>query len=410
MGVRQLIFVGVAGLCCAAALSTYAQTGTVPAMKAATTSTDKTPAEFQLTLLDLAMDTASAIPLEPHIKDRCRAQQAVVEASLDISGYAPATKYTELVKDWRRGACYADLALYQAKRGKSSEARQYLEKADLISNAVGLESWRRDAIKVKMAEAQVWVGNDAQAEKIVSGLTPADAGKIVGVRANRDETTYEAQFQALTALASSKDLDGATGGLQGALELYDGSYAKADRRAALEKMIHDSWKPLPIFQRIEVQLKLCDSALAHEDRSHALELVTEAEKIKAGAKWPIEYETPLTARLVEYRCRAGDKAKGAASLAEALAKYDGNKQFMLDIEYVGALLPVAEAYVAISDRNGAMSVYKKATEESIVNPNSRPRALDLSAICRSLALHGFEPDAALMERLREIRKGLSDPW
>jgi hypothetical protein len=211
-------------------------------------------------------------------------------------------------------------------------------------------------------------------------------------------------------LATAKDMDNATGGLLGALELYEGQYGKSDRRTALEKVIHDGWKPLPIFQRIEIQLKMCNTALAHGDRAHAMDLVAEAETIKAGAKWPIEYETPLAARLAEYRYRAGDQSQAAASLAAVLAKYEANKQFMLNIEYVGALLPVAEAYVTISDRQGALAVYKMATEESLVNPNSRPRALDVSAICRSLALHGFEPDATLRERLRQIRKGLSDPW
>ena len=83
---------------------------------------------------------------------------------------------------------------------------------------------------------------------------------------------------------------------------------------------------------------------------------------------------------------------------------------MLNIERVTALLPVAETYLEISDPGKALRLYKHIADEAVVNPNSRPRAMDLAAICRSLAVHGCAPDAELWNRLRQIRKDLNDPW
>ena len=75
-----------------------------------------------------------------------------------------------------------------------------------------------------------------------------------------------------------------------------------------------------------------------------------------------------------------------------------------------SLRPVAEAYMSMGDTAAAMAVYRTAVEESVVNPNSRPRALDLVATCCSLALNDVEPDAELWTRLREVDASLDHPW
>ena len=64
----------------------------------------------------------------------------------------------------------------------------------------------------------------------------------------------------------------------------------------------------------------------------------------------------------------------------------------------------------MGDTATALSAYKRAVEEGVENPNSRPRAEDLSATCLSMAVHGVEPDAVLWTRIRQINDGLGDPW
>ena len=55
--------------------------------------------------------------------------------------------------------------------------------------------------------------------------------------------------------------------------------------------------------------------------------------------------------------------------------------------------------------------YSSADEfPATVNPNSRPRAEDLVAICCSMAKSAVEPDAALMGRIRQVKDALGAPW
>src|SRR5690349_8888326 len=73
---------------------------------------DKQIAGFQTKLLDLAFKTATAIPVNPHIKDRSKAQEAVVKACLELNQPARALTYIEQIEGWQQGSCYADLAFY----------------------------------------------------------------------------------------------------------------------------------------------------------------------------------------------------------------------------------------------------------------------------------------------------------
>ena len=64
----------------------------------------------------------------------------------------------------------------------------------------------------------------------------------------------------------------------------------------------------------------------------------------------------------------------------------------------------------MGEQAAAFRTYALAVEAGIDNPNSRPRAEDLSATCRSMALHDVRPDAQLWARIRQVSEGLGPPW
>jgi hypothetical protein len=82
----------------------------------------------------------------------------------------------------------------------------------------------------------------------------------------------------------------------------------------------------------------------------------------------------------------------------------------VNIYKADTLIPLAEAYQMIAGATDSMAVYKRAVEAAVENPNSRPRAEDLSAICLSMAKRLVEPDAALWARVRELKGALGEPW
>src|SRR3972149_726212 len=83
--------------------------------------TDKPLAVYQNELLGHAFETAAAIPVKPHIKDRSRAQEKVVAASLELDQPLRAQMLIEKIDNWRRGSGYCDIAFYCARQGYSGE-------------------------------------------------------------------------------------------------------------------------------------------------------------------------------------------------------------------------------------------------------------------------------------------------
>lgn len=83
---------------------------------------------------------------------------------------------------------------------------------------------------------------------------------------------------------------------------------------------------------------------------------------------------------------------------------------MANIYHAEAIRPMAEAYHAMGDTESALDIYRQAIEEGMENPNSRPRAEDLSETCLSMALNGVEPGAELLDRISQIAENLGQPW
>ena len=117
--------------------------------------------EYRLELLQLAFDAATAMPLNPHIKNRSLAQELVVRACFELDQPSRALRYTKEIADWRRGVGYADFADYCALRGDTSEVQRYLDLAieqAQTANDSGEQSWRVDRIRAKIAVTHLRLG------------------------------------------------------------------------------------------------------------------------------------------------------------------------------------------------------------------------------------------------------------
>lgn len=116
----------------------------------AATVADAPLAEYQKELLDLAFETASAFPTMPHIKNRSLAQQSVVEASLRLDQPQRALGYAKRIDNWRRGAGYADYALYCAQKGDAAAAQRHIDLAREVYEKTEkdeIQDWQRDEIR-----------------------------------------------------------------------------------------------------------------------------------------------------------------------------------------------------------------------------------------------------------------------
>lgn len=376
---------------------------------AAAAPVDAPLAPFRGDLLELAFETASSIPVQPHIKSRSRAQEAVVSACLGLDQPVRAAGYVERIDSWRRGVGYGDLALYCARNGHAGEARRYAELAARISESA--EDWRRDSIRVRVARVHAWLGQMQEADRFEQGVVESETGKVAGVKAIADDgQRFDEQMRVLEQLVASGNFDVTRNVLESCAELYDRFYDDAPRRSALEVTIRSSWSNMQGFIRIDLLLRLADSALDHGDRTRALELVEEAQAFFDGAVWPLEHRIPRAAKIAAMRSRAGDPERARRDLDQALALFDAEGDRIVDIYRARALRPLAEAFRSAGDTEAAHAVYARAVDAGVVNPNSRPRAEDLAATCSSMAASGVEPDAELWARIRRIRAELGAPW
>lgn len=370
---------------------------------------DKPLAAYQNELIDLAFETATMIPVNPHIKDRSKAQGSAATLCFDLDQPQRALGYIEKIGDWRRGAGYADYAFYWAQHGVTNEVQHYLNRAEEISSITD-QDWGRDLIKIKISRTHALLGQTVQAAQIAAGVDAAESGKVAQVEAMLcTEDTFDTQMQALDGLIASGNFDLVKNALYAGTELFNRFYDNTDKRVQAEEKIKNSWKPMPFFIRIELLLTLTDFALEHADRPKALELVNEAKTILDAQTWSPEHQIPLAARIAEHRFRSGDETAARAA-ADLLTFYNKHQSEIINIDKAKTLIAVAEAFQTMGDFPAALAVYKQAVEVAIENPNSRPRAEDLSAICLSMAQHAAKPDAALWARIREIKSALGDPW
>ncbi|MCA9285208.1 MAG: hypothetical protein KDA22_08350 [Phycisphaerales bacterium] len=366
-------------------------------------------AEFQTRLLQMAFRTASAIPNEPHIKDRSRAQERVIATCLELDQPRLASELVPKIANWRRGACDADLAFYCAEHKCTGKVQQYLDAAERIAEESS--DWRRDRIRVKIAQTYALLGREEEAASFEAGVVDSESGKVERVRARSDGTiSLDDRILALDAVVATGNFELTRNALWTYAELFDRHFDDETRRTELEARIKSAWTKVPVMVRIDVLAALANAALEHRDQSAAHALAVEMGAMVDDHRWTAEYEVPLRARVAGLMARAGDPEEARRRNEAALAAFDAGRQTIADVFRAEALRPVAEAYWAMGDQSGALAVYRRVVEAGVENPNSRPRAIDLSATCCSLAVQGIEPDEALWERLRQIADGLGDPW
>ncbi|MFO0827655.1 MAG: hypothetical protein U0572_05845 [Phycisphaerales bacterium] len=370
---------------------------------------DADPRPSQSELLDLAFAAASAIPAEPHIKDRSRAQELVVATCLKLGQPHRADAYAAKIDNWRRGTCLADLAWYYAQHADTARAEQYLEKANAVANTV--DDWRRDRIRIRIAEVHAWMGQEDQATQLEAGVDRAEVGKVNAARAMQTTAAeFDSRLAAIQADLAKQDFDVARNALQACVHLFDTCYATPELRNRAEETIRTSWSPVPIEIRVAIVQQLAKVALEHGDVAGAATFVDDADALIHDANWSIEARIAVVSRQSALRYRVGGERQARADVDGALSLYDAENSKILVTERCEALRNLAEAYQVMGDASEALAIYRRAVEVAAANPNARPRALDLASTCASIAEYGAEPDPAFLARLRELQGQLGDPW
>jgi hypothetical protein len=377
--------------------------------------TDRTLPPWQGDLLELAFRAVSAMPTEPHRKNRAMAQEKVVMACLQLDQHARALRMLEKIDGWQKGTCYAELAWHCVQYGNKAPVHLYLERAtQLAEEALHEEAgqkWRRDRILAKVARTRLQLGETREAQELETGLTDSELGETAAAKASQlDAGAFDAQLQMLDQIFASANFDQIQGAMQMCVRLCDRFYADDQKRGQLVQRIESAYPKMPVPARLEFLIDTTRIAIAHGDRLEATALLDFAHGQLDRVNQLPEDRLPMLGRLAELRGRAGDVAGCRTAVSSALEFYHAKEATIFDVFRAQGLRPLAEALHAIADDAQALDVYRLAVEQGAHNPNSKPRAEDLAASCCSLAVQGCQPDARLHERLQQIQGNLGDPW
>ena len=127
---------------------------------------------WQERLLALSFDAADDFPLDPHHKNRGRAEEKVVQACIALGALDRAVAFNREVSNWRKGAGYADIAYALVEGGSDDEDRVlgYLDEARRIA-PTGAE-WRKDRVLAKVGKCYARMGRPQMVYDVTQGIAP----------------------------------------------------------------------------------------------------------------------------------------------------------------------------------------------------------------------------------------------
>jgi tetratricopeptide (TPR) repeat protein len=375
---------------------------------------DAPVAAFQLSLLEVAAAAASAMPAVPHVKNRCQLQEDVVMALIAIRQPVRAEQCADQIVNGRRGVAYGAIARHCGERGFAKDAERLIAKAKAVLERAEVkqdQEWRQDAIRSAIAAALQSLGHKDAAMDIAKRVVDPESGKLESLQLEPIAAAdIEEHFKVVDQAIQASNMDVLVTTLGICAQVFDRDYGDAKLRDACEAKIRSARKRIPIQFNIDLLIKLADAAVAHQDGKKALALLQEAQELVGSARWVAEDEVKTGARLAKAIAAAGDIEGATKQVRAAFGAYEASQKTIVDIWRAGCLRPVAEAWLRIGDAEKAKLFYDKALSEGVANPNSRPRAQDLVATCISMVANGYEPDAAMLQRIQAIGKGLGQPW
>lgn len=370
-------------------------------------------ASYRLDLLQRAFGAVSAMPTEPHRKNRARAQESVAKACLQLEQVQLAEQFARRIDDWRSGVCLADLAIHWLGKGQAAQALPLLTAAERVAEQAGSDAqgWRRDRVRARIGAAHLLLGDEKLARTYAAGAVAKDLVEFEATLARQSAVeAFADQLAAVDAVVATGEFDPICGALAVCVALCDRYHADAPRRDELESRVLTAYAKLPPGVRLELVLQLVASAVKHGDLARAGRLLDRAEALLGTATFRAEDELGELARLAAWRGKVGETTRARKALVAAAARYYESVDRIVDIFRAGVLRELAVAYARIGDPAESLRLFRAAVEAGQQNPNSRPRAEDFAATCAAMAIEAIEPDAALLARLEQIQKGLGNPW
>ena len=393
---------GRAGSEVSASLSTTKVSGTSAAPSAALTAS-------RTALLATAFTGVSRMPIDPHERDRARAQESVALACLELGFFDQAAQFADQMQGWRQGNVIALLGQRYAALGQNDRAQACAARALLVDP--GESTWGKDIVATEVARIYVKLGDDGQAYATVAADLQAERGRVEAERtAKLPEAQLDAQADMFDKAIATMNFDLARSGIDGYMAWLDRVIDNAPRRERALKALSAGLPGLPFDLQVRGTVQLADLLFAHGYKELATLYVDRASEVFRATVFLPEDTAPLGVVVAKARIRLGDANAGRAELRRLRTEYEARAETIVNLRRAASWRSLAEGYQLLGDTEDAGQCYAVALDAGALNPNARPRADDLSATCVSMALSGFMPPPELLLRIEHVRAGLADPW
>lgn len=353
--------------------------------------------EFRKLLTDSLTATAQ-MPLNPHIKTRGRLEESILRAAIDMGDLPFAIDHVDRMVNWRSGIIEAELALAYARQGLTEQAEEHRIRAARVAANPGdrtEQTWRVDRIENRLV----------QLEAILNQENPQEVAAAV-----LSDEEFVAFTENVKAVIEAGDLDQIQAALFGCVSLHADYYQNEDRRQQCQELIRLANSRIPLQLQAKHLLQIAEHAQENQDPASALSFLDEVLELLTMAPLDIRNALPLQASAVSLRFRAGQKEK-AKREADALREaYRNHYHLIADIFRCETLLPLAEAYLNIGEKDLADEIYQQALQDGLHNPNSRPRLEDITLLSLSLVRQGHHPSEELTTQIEAAIEALDNPW
>lgn len=353
-------------------------------------------------LLDLAYSSASTFPLVPHIKNRAQAQFWVAEAAVELGDLDRAAAISKDIPNFRRGVAFALLSHALLMQGHEQQSQVHFENARLSAAMSGLDDWERGFILAGLARVHMSRGETNDAMRLLDHeqVKRSGATELIGLTIAAQVTDVKQQLK----LIESQVEDGDFSSVQIAIWTYAGlmkMYHEDEKRfAELFKDLNWAGQPVPGHVRMPAMMHVAEYVIGHGTPAQAAPLLEGLDRIILDSGLPPIYRIPARAEVVKLRFLAGDTEAADKDLASILKDYEASRQILRDYQIAQVILPIAEIYAVMGDREKSLDYYRQTIEAGVINPNIRPQLSDFTRACVSMALHGVEPDDSMWQLLR----------
>ena len=364
---------------------------------------------FQIKLLDLAYESASTFPINPHIKNRSRAQLAVVDAALHLGQPSLAARYAEGIANWRRGQAYARLALYHLEHGGNDEdAKQFMQEAERVAKVPGLASWRYDRIMGPVGRCYQLLEQAEEADRVAATVDDTTQAQLIVQKDGGGDQDFENDLAVVRGLIKNEDYDRSSVAVNLLIDMYADHFCESEKRKKIVELIRRAYRDFPPVHRLNTLYKLAQVSIEQRDIAEASDFIDEAETYQDRFRWPLQQYVPMLVRLAELRHQAGDPARASETLERAVTTFHEHKSELYTYQHAAVIRDIAAGFAKTGKLERAHSLYGEAVDAGSINPNVRPRTEDIVHTAVSMALSGVEPDADLFSAMQGILKDLSE--